>query len=174
MRLEHPCLSYLAFTGSAAMEFNATLIGEMIAFALLIIFSVKFIWPHINHAIEERQKKIADGLAAAERARAELKDADARVADEIKKARQQAAEIIDKAQQQANQMLDKARGDAVEEINRLKASAQDDIANMAQRARDELREQVGQLAVKGAEKIVQREIDANAHKALLDQLATEI
>jgi F-type H+-transporting ATPase subunit b len=156
------------------MEFNATLIGEMIAFAILIWFTVQFIWPHINKAIEERQKKIADGLAAAERARAELKDADVRVADEIKKARQQAAGIIDKAQQQANQMLDKARGDAVEEINRMKAAAQADIANMAQRARDELREQVGRLAVQGAEKIVQREIDATAHKALLDQLAADI
>lgn len=156
------------------MEFNATLIGEMIAFALLIWFSVQFIWPHINHAIEERQKKIADGLAAAEKARAELKDADARVADEIKKARVQASEIIDKAQQQANQILDKARADAVTEINRQKAVAQEEIASMAERAREQLRAQVGSLAVQGAEKIVQREIDAGVHKALLDQLAAEI
>ncbi len=156
------------------MDINATLIGEMIAFAILIWFSVQFIWPHINKAIEERQLKIADGLNAAERARAELKDADAKVAAEIKVARQQATEIIDKAQQQANQIIEKARGDAVVEINRLKATAQDDIANMAQRAREELRERVGALAVQGASKIVQREIDPAAHKALLDQLATEI
>jgi F-type H+-transporting ATPase subunit b len=156
------------------MEFNATLIGEMIAFAILIWFSVQFIWPHINNAIEERQKKIADGLAAAEKARAELKDADARVADEIKKARVQASEIIDKAQQQANQILDKARADAVADINRQKAMAQEEIASMAERARVELREQVGSLAIKGAEKIVQREIDASTHKALLDQLAADI
>ena len=157
------------------MEFNAsTLIGEVIAFVLLIMFSVKFIWPHLTHAIEERQKKIADGLAAAEKARAELKDADARVADEIKKARVQASEIIDKAQQQANQILDKAKADAVAEISRQKAVAQDEIASMAQRAREELRERVGALAVQGASKIVQREIDPAAHKALLDQLATEI
>ncbi|NII10860.1 F0F1 ATP synthase subunit B [Oleiagrimonas sp. C23AA] len=157
------------------MQFNAsTLIGEVIAFALLIMFAVKFIWPHLTTAIEERQKKIADGLAAAERARAELKDADARVADEIKNARQQAAEIIDKAQQQAGQILDKARADAVAEINRQKAAAEDEIASMAQRAREQLREQVGTLAVKGAEKIVQREVDASVHKALLDQLAAEI
>lgn len=156
------------------MEFNATLIGEIIAFAILIWFTVHFIWPHLTKAIEERQKKIADGLAAAERARAELKDADARVADEIKKARQQASEIIDKAQQQANQILDKARADAVAEINRQKAAAEEEIASMAKRAREELREQVGALAVKGAEKIVQHEIDAGTHKALLDQLAAEI
>ncbi|GAP64888.1 ATP synthase, F0 subunit b [Mizugakiibacter sediminis] len=156
------------------MEFNATLLGEVISFAILIWFCVQFIWPHILNAIEERQKKIAEGLAAAERARAELKDADARVAEEIKKARQQAAEIIDKAQQQANQILDKAREDAIAELNRQKAAAQAEIDSMAQRAREALREQVGALAVKGAEKIIQREIDARAHKALLDQLAAEI
>lgn len=153
---------------------NGTLIGEMISFAILIWFCVQFIWPHLNKAIEERQQKIAAGLDAAERARSELKDADAKVAAEIKVARQQASEIIDKAQQQANQIIDKAKLEAVSEINRLKATAQDDIASMAQRARDELRQRVGALAVQGASKIVQREIDPATHKALLDQLAAEI
>ena len=156
------------------MDINATLIGEMLSFAILIWFTVKFIWPNLTKAVEERQLKIADGLNAAERARAELKDADAKVADEIRKARQQASEIIDKAQQQANQILDKAKADAVAEITRQKAAAQDEIASMAQRAREELRERVGALAVQGASKIVQREIDPAAHKTLLDQLATEI
>ena len=153
---------------------NGTLIGEMIAFAILIWFCVHFIWPHLNKAIEERQIKIAEGLSAAERAHAELKSADTKVADEIRKARQQASEIIDKAQQQANGILDKARGDAIVEINRLKAAAQDDIAAMAQQAREQLRERVGALAVQGASKIVQREVDASTHKALLDQLAAEV
>ncbi|CAM5575192.1 F0F1 ATP synthase subunit B [Rhodanobacter lindaniclasticus] len=156
------------------MDFNATLIGEMISFAILIWFCVHFIWPYLNKAIEERQLKIAEGLNAAERAHADLKDADAKVQAEIKQARLQASEIIDKAQQQANQIIEKARGEAVHEINRLKASAQDDIASMAQRARDQLRGQVGALAVAGASKIVQREVDASTHKALLDQLAAEI
>ena len=156
------------------MDFNATLIGEMISFAILIWFCVHFIWPYLNKAIEERQLKIAEGLNAAERAHAELKDADSKVQAEIKQARVQASEIIDKAQQQANQIIEKARGEAVSEINRLKASAQDDIASMAQRARDQLREQVGALAVAGASKIVQREVDASTHKALLDHLAAEI
>lgn len=156
------------------MEFNATLIGEIIAFALLIWFCVHFIWPHLTQAITDRQQKIADGLAAAEKARAELKDADTRVADEIKKARQQASEIIDRAQQQGNQIIEQARSEAVDEINRQKAQAQDDIAQMAERAREQLRAQVGELAIRGAEKIVQREIDPAAHKALLDQLAAEI
>lgn len=156
------------------MEINMTFLGQMISFAILVWFTTKFIWPQLNGAIEERQKKVAEGLAAAERARAELKDADAKVATEIKQARVQSTDIIDKAQQQANQILEKARADAIEEINRLKASAQDEIASMALRAREQLREQVGALAVRGAEKIVQREIDPAAHKALLDQLAAEI
>jgi F-type H+-transporting ATPase subunit b len=156
------------------MEINMTFLGQMISFAILVWFTTKFIWPQLNGAIEERQKKVAEGLAAAERARAELKDADAKVATEIKQARVQSTDIIDKAQQQANQIIEKARADAIEEINRLKASAQDEIASMAQRAREQLREQVGALAVRGAEKIVQREIDPAAHKALLDQLAAEI
>jgi len=156
------------------MEINMTFLGQMISFAILVWFTTKFIWPQLNGAIEERQKKVAEGLAAAERARAELKDADAKVATEIKQARLQATEIIDQAQQQANQLLDKARAEATNEINRLKAQAQDEIASMAQRAREQLREQVGVLAVRGAEKIVQREIDPAAHKALIDQLAAEI
>jgi F-type H+-transporting ATPase subunit b len=146
----------------------------MISFAILVWFTTKFIWPQLNGAIEERQKKVAEGLAAAERARAELKDADAKVAAEIKQARVQSTEIIDKAQAQANAIVEKARVEAIDEINRLKAQAQDEIASMAQRAREQLREQVGALAIQGAEKIVQREIDPAAHKALLDQLAAEI
>lgn len=156
------------------MNINLTFLGQMVSFAVLVWFTTKFIWPQLNHAIEERQKKVAEGLAAAERARAELKDADAKVAVEIKQARQQATEIIDKAQQQANQIVDKARTDAVAEAVRLKAVAADEIVSMQQRAREELRGWVGRLAIQGAEKIVQREIDATAHKAMLDQLAAEI
>ncbi|HEY4091449.1 MAG TPA: F0F1 ATP synthase subunit B [Luteibacter sp.] len=156
------------------MEINMTFLGQMISFGILVWFTTKFIWPQLNGAIEERQKKVAEGLAAAERARAELKDADAKVALEIKQARVQSTDIIDKAQAQANAIIEKARVEATNEINRLKAQAQDEIATMAQRAREQLREQVGSLAIKGAEKIVQREIDPAAHKALLDQLAAEI
>jgi F-type H+-transporting ATPase subunit b len=156
------------------MDINLTLVVQGLAFFAVAWMVMKLGWPHIMAAIVERQQKIADGLSAAERAHAELRDADAKVAAEIKQARQQSAEIIDRAQQQANQILDKARNDVTVEINRLKASAQDDIAAMAQRAREELRARVGALAVQGAEKIVQREIDASVHKAMLDQLAAEI
>jgi len=156
------------------MDINATLIGEAIAFAILIWFCVSFVWPPLLVAIEERQKKIADGLAAADRAKAELKDADARVADEIKKARAQAAEIVEKANQQANQIVDKAKADALLEAARVKATAQTEIDGMVGKARETLRGQVASLAVQGASKIIGKEINADAHKALLDQLVAEI
>lgn len=156
------------------MDINATLIGEAIAFAIMIALTVKFIWPPLIGAIEERQRKIADGLEAAEKARSELKDADVRIAEEVRKARQQASEIIDRAQQQGNQIIEQARAEALEEINRQKQMAQDEIAQMAQHAREQLREQVGSLALQGAEKIVQREIDPATHKALIEQLIAGI
>lgn len=156
------------------MNPNATLLGQAIAFAILIWFTMKFIWPPLMAAIEERQKKIADGLAAADRARQELADADARVADEVRKARVEAAAIIDKAHQQAGAIVEKAKQDAIAEGNRQKAAAAAEIDSMAHRAREQLRGQVATLAVAGAEKILKREIDGNAHKALIDQLVTEI
>jgi F-type H+-transporting ATPase subunit b len=156
------------------MDINLTLVVQGLAFFAVAWMVMKFGWPHIMGAIVDRQKRIAEGLSAAERAHAELREADGKVDAEIKRARQQAAEIIDRAQQQANQIVDKARTDAVAEANRQKVAAQEEIASMAQRAREELRARVGALAVQGASKIVQREIDAASHKALLDQLATEI
>ena len=156
------------------MSINATLIAQIIVFGILVWVTMKFIWPPISKAMDDRAQRIADGLSAAERAKAELKDADARVADEIKKARAQASEIIDKAQQQANQMLDKAKADALLEAARQKAVAQAEIDGMVGKAREALRGQVANLAVQGAQKIIQREINADAHKALLDQLVAEI
>jgi F-type H+-transporting ATPase subunit b len=156
------------------VSINATLIAQMIVFLILIWFTMKFIWPPLTKAMDDRAKRIAEGLSAAERARKELADADARVADEIKKARSEAMAIIDKAHQQANQIIDKAKQDAIVEGTRQKATAAADIENMTHRAREELRGQVATLAVSGAEKILRREIDANAHKALLDQLVAEM
>jgi len=153
---------------------NITFVIQGLAFFAVVWLVMKFGWPHIIAAIEERQQKIAEGLAAADRAKAELKDADARVADEIKKARAQAAEIIEKASQQANQIVDKAKADALLEAARVKATAQAEIDGMAGKAREALRNQVSTLAVQGASKILQREINPDAHKALLDQLVTEI
>lgn len=156
------------------MSIGYTLLGQVLSFALLIWLTMKFIWPPLMDAIKERQQKIADGLAAAEKARSELKDADVQIAEEVRKARQQASEIIDRAQQQGNQIIEQARVEAAEEINRQNQIAKDEIAHMAQQARDQLREQVGTLALAGARKIVQREIDPATHKALVDQLIAEI
>jgi F-type H+-transporting ATPase subunit b len=156
------------------VSINATLIAQIIVFGILVWVTMKYIWPPIAQAMDDRAQRIADGLSAAERAKAELKDADARVADEIKKARAQASEILDKAQQQANQMLDKAKADALLEAARQKAIAQTEIDGMVGKAREALRGQVASLAVQGAQKIIQREINADSHKALLDQLVAEI
>lgn len=156
------------------MSITITLVIQGIAFFLVAWLVMKFGWPHIIAAIEERQAKIAEGLAAADRARQELADADARVADEIRKARAEAAAILDKAQQQANQIVEKARNDAIVEATKQKAIAAADIEAQAHKAREELRTQVASLAVAGAQKILKREIDANAHKALIDQLVAEI
>ena len=156
------------------MEIGMTLLGQALSFAILIWFTMKFIWPPLTKAMDDRAQRIAEGLSAADRAKAELKDANARVEDEIRKARVTASEIIDKANQAANQILDKAKTDALLEAARQKAVAQTDIEAMVGKARETLRGQVAALAVQGAQKIIQREINPEAHKALLDQLVAEI
>ena len=151
-----------------------TFLGQMISFAILIWFTVKFIWPPLMSAIEERQRKIAEGLAAADNAQKDLAQAQDKVAEELKAARVKANEIIEQAHQRANQIVEAARHDAIEEGVRQKAIVEADIAASANRAREDLRKQVSQLAVSGAEKLIRREIDPAAHKALLDELAAEI
>ena len=153
---------------------NITLVVQGLAFFAVVWLVMKFGWPHIIGAIEERQNRIAEGLSQADKARKELADADARVAEEIKKARVEATSIVDKAQQQAAQIVDKARQDAIVEATKQKAIAAADIEAQAHKAREELRGKVAALAVAGAEKILRREIDAKAHQSLLDQLVTEI
>lgn len=156
------------------MNLNLTLIAQALAFASLIWLIATFIWPPLLRAIEERQQKIAEGLAAADRAKADLAAADERADAEIKAARASAAEILDRAHAQANQILEKAKADAIAEGSRQKALAESEVAAMIQSAREDLRAQLGSLAVLGAEKIVKREIDAAAHRALIEELAGEI
>ncbi|ALN63194.1 MULTISPECIES: F0F1 ATP synthase subunit B [Lysobacter] len=156
------------------MNPNMTFFGQMLSFAILVWFTMKFIWPPLNAAIEERQKKIAEGLAAAERSQKDLAQAQESVDAALREARTKANEIIDQAHQRANQIIDQAKTDAVVEGTRLKALADAEIAAATDRAREDLRKQVSTLAVTGAEKLLKREIDANAHKALLDELAAEI
>ena len=145
------------------MSINLTLIAQMLAFAALIWLVATKIWPPLLNAIEERQKKIAEGLAAADNSQKALAEAE-----------EKANEIIEQAHQRANQIVEAARHDAIEEGTRQKAIVEADIAASANRAREDLRKQVSALAVSGAEKLIRREIDPNAHKALLDELAAEI
>jgi len=156
------------------MDIGMTLLGQALTFALLIAFTAKFIWPPLMAAIEERQQKIAEGLAAADNAQKNLAQAQDKVNDELKAARSKANEIIDQAHQRANQLIDAAKADAVAEGSRQKALAEAEIVAATNRAKEDLRKQVSVLAVSGAEKLLKREIDANAHKALIDDLAAQL
>ncbi len=156
------------------MDINLTLIGQTIAMIVFVWFCMKFVWPLILEIIEERQTKIADGLAAAEKGARSLEEAQVTIAGLTDEARTQARQIIDQANQRANGIVDEARAGATQERDRILASAQAEVEQEVNRARDELRGQVASIAVSGAERILAREIDANAHRDLLDKLATEI
>ena len=153
---------------------NLTLVIQGLAFFAVAWLVMKFGWPHIIGAIEERQQKIAEGLAAADRSQKDLAQAQDKVNEALKDARTKANEIIDQAHQRANQIVDAAKNDAVAEAGRQKALAQSEIDAAANRAREDPRKQVSALAVTGAEKLLRREIDASAHKALLDELAAQL
>ena len=156
------------------MSINATLIAQMIVFGILIWVTMKFIWPPLMAAIEERQQKIAEGLAAADRSKKDLAQAEEKVNEVLREARGKASEIIAQAEARRVQIIDLAKEEAVEEGNRQKAAASAEIVSAASRAREDLRKQVSALAVAGASKLILREIDGNAHRALLDELAAEI
>ncbi len=156
------------------MDINLTFIIQGLAFFAVAWLVMKFGWPHIMAAIEERQRKIAEGLAAADNAQKNLAQAEEKVAEELKAARAKANEIIEQAHQRANQILDAAKAEAIAEGARQKALAEGEIVAASNRAREDLRKQVSTLAVAGAEKLLRREIDASAHKALLDELAAQL
>jgi F-type H+-transporting ATPase subunit b len=156
------------------MNINLTLFAQALAFAGLIWIIATKIWPPLLKAIEERQQKIAEGLAAADNSKVLLEQAEEKVNEELKLARGKANEIIEQAHQRANQIIDQAKNEAVAEAHRQKALAEAEIAAAANRAKEDLRKQVSALAVSGAEKLLKREIDANAHKALIDDLAAQL
>ena len=153
---------------------NFTLVIQGFAFFAVAWLVMKFGWPHIIAAIEERQQKIAEGLAAADRSHKDLAQAQDKANEALKDARVKANEIIDQAHQRAGAIVDQAKTDAVVEATRQKALADADILASANRAREDLRKQVSLLAVSGAEKLLRREIDADAHKVLLDELAAQL
>ena len=153
---------------------NLTLVIQGIAFFAVAWLVMKFGWPPIMAAIEERQHKIAEGLAAADRSQKDLAQAQQSADAALREARVKANEIIEQAHQRANQIVDQAKTDAVVEATRQKAMADAEIVAAQNRAREDLRKQVSVLAVSGAEKLLRREIDANAHKALLDELAAQL
>lgn len=151
-----------------------TLVAQAVTFFIFVYVTMKFVWPPIMQAMTERQEKIADGLAAAERGKGELTAASARVEDLLRDARGQAQEIVEQANKRANSILEEARNEGQKQRDRQLAAAQAEIEQAVNRAREELRAQVAVVAVAGAERILAREIDAKAHQDLLAQLATEI
>lgn len=156
------------------MNFNATLIGQMITFALLVIFTMKYIWPPVIQAMQDRQRRIAEGLASAERGAQEEERAKADADRLIREARQQAAEIIAQAQKQASETISESQQQARAEGDRLKAAANAEIEQEVARAREVLRAQVVHVAVAGAGRVLKKEIDAEAHSKLLEDLAAQI
>ena len=156
------------------MSINATLIAQMIVFLILVWFTMKFVWPPMTKALDERAKKIADGLSAADKAKAELSNANKRVEEQLSSARKDAAQRLADAERLAQSMVEEAKGRASEEGAKIIASAKAEAGQEAIKAREALREQVAALAVKGAEQILRREVDAGVHAELLGRLKTEL
>lgn len=156
------------------MNLNATLIVQIVVFLALWWFTARFVWPPITKALDERSQRIADGLAAADKAKADLAAADRRVQDEMKKARDVATELRSGAERQGAQLIEDARAEAARILAQAKQAAEEEAGLAAQRAKDALREQVAQLAVVGAERILRHEIDAGRHAELLANLKNEL
>lgn len=156
------------------MNFNATLIGQMITFSLLVIFTMKYVWPPLIKAMQDRQKRIAEGLASAERGVREQELAEARATETLKEAKQQAAEIIAQAHKHANEIIEESKQQARAEGERQLAAAQAEIEQESGRAREQLRSQVANLVVAGAAKVLEKEIDTQTHSKMLDELAAQI
>ncbi len=156
------------------MNINLTLIGQSIAFAVFVIFCMKVVWPPIMAALDERKKKIADGLAEAERGMKQQELAEENAAKQLAEAKQQASDILGQAQKRATEIVEGAKSVAVEEGNRIKEAAHAEVEKEVNRAKEQLRAQVSTIAVAGAERILKKEINADTHQDILDDLATQI
>lgn len=156
------------------MNINATLIVQIIVFAILVWFTMKFVWPPITAALDERAKKIAEGLSAADKAKSELSLANKRVEEQLSAARDDAAKRLADAERLAQSMIEDAKGRASDEGAKIVAAARAEAEQEVVKAREALREQVAALAVKGAEAILRKEVDAGVHADLLGRLKTEL
>lgn len=156
------------------MNINATLLGQMIAFAFFVWFCMKYVWPPLTAALAERQKRIADGLEAADKATRDLEQAQEKVAEQLKEAKAQAAHIIDQANKRATQIVEEAKDQGREEGQRMIAGAQAEIEQEINRAKEHLRAQVASIAIAGAEKILEASIDETAHAQLTEKLAESL
>jgi len=156
------------------VNINATLFLQAIVFAILVWFTMKFVWPPITKALDERAQKIADGLAAADKAKAELASANKRVEAELASSRNETATRLADAERRAQTIVEEAKARAVEEGNLIIAAAKAEAEQQSVKARDALREQVAALAVKGAEQILRKEVNAGVHADLLSRLKTEL
>lgn len=153
------------------MNINLTMIGQLIMFAMFTWFCMKFVWPPIVAAMEERKKRIEGGLIAAERGLSEQKEAQQKAQETLNQAKDQAAEIIANAGRQASGMVEDAKDVAVQEADRIKAQAQAEVEQEAQRARNELKDQVAGLVMQGVNAVLDKEVDAKAHKDMLSKLS---
>jgi F-type H+-transporting ATPase subunit b len=156
------------------VSINGTLIAAMIVFALLVLFTMKFVWPPIATALDERAAKIADGLAAADKAKSELSNANKRVEDELAKSRTETATRLADAERRGQAIVEEAKVKATDEGNKIIAAAKVEAEQQTVKARETLREQVAALAVKGAEQILRKEVNAGVHADLLGRLKTEL
>lgn len=156
------------------MNLNATLFAQLVVFFILAWFTMKFVWPPIVKALDERAKKIADGLAAAERGKHDLELATKRSADALREGKEKAAELLAQAEKRAAQIIEEAKATAKVEADRVVAGATAEIDQEAMRAKETLRDQVAALAVAGAEKILRREINAQAHADLLAAIKQDL
>jgi len=156
------------------MNINATLIGQAIAFFLFVVFCMKYVWPPILHALEERKKKIADGLAAGEHGHREQALAEERAKELLREAKEQAGEIITRADKRAAEIVDEAKDDARAEGGRMLTAAQAEIDQELNRVKEDLRGQVVSIALAGASKVLEREVNESTHAELLNKLAAEI
>lgn len=156
------------------MSINATFFAQLTVLFVLVLFTMKFVWPPIAKALDERAQKIADGLAAADKAKSELSAANKRVEDELAKTRNETAARLADAERRAQALIEEAKSRATEEGNKIIAAAKTEADQQTVKAREALREQVAALAVKGAEQILRKEVNASVHADLLGRLKTEL